>query len=62
MVTEPANDPAYWRQRAYDTRRMAEDMKDALAKETLKEIARSYESIADMATRNKIADGKTNLK
>jgi len=40
------NDPAYWRERAKEARRMAEQLADAFAKETVLDIARSYDTLA----------------
>ena len=40
------NDPAYWRVRAKEARRMAEQLADAFAKETVLDIARSYDNLA----------------
>jgi hypothetical protein len=46
MTTSPINDPAYWRQRAEEARRTADQLHDPLAKKTLLEIARSYEQLS----------------
>jgi len=47
------NDPSYWAQRAQDTRRLASQMQDAVAKEALLAIAKTYERIGAIAqTRN----------
>jgi len=43
------NDPAYWRERAEEARRIAEQLVDAVAKDMMLDIARSYESLAKMA-------------
>jgi hypothetical protein len=40
------NDPAYWRERAEKARRTAEQLADAFAKQTLLDIAHSYEKLA----------------
>ena len=40
------NDPAYWRERADETRRVAGQMADAFAKQTLLDIARYYDNLA----------------
>jgi hypothetical protein len=54
MVTEPFNDPQYWRSRARDARRLAEDMKDGFTRDALREIAQSYEALAQLAERGTI--------
>ena len=46
MTASPINDPAYWRQRAEEARRIADQLDDPLAKKTLLEIARSYERLS----------------
>jgi hypothetical protein len=58
MVTEPLNDPQYWRRRAEETRRMAAEMKDGAAKDTLREIAQSYDNLAALAERITLIDAK----
>ena len=40
---------AYWRDRAEEARAMADEMKDTVAKATMREIARKYETMADRA-------------
>jgi len=40
------NDPAYWRERAEEARRIAEQLADAAAKQTMLEIAHSYDYLA----------------
>jgi hypothetical protein len=46
MKRVPINDPAYWRERAEEARRIAEELADAVAKQTMLEIARSYDNLA----------------
>ena len=48
MTASPINDPAYWRQRAEEARRIAEQLDDPLAKKTLLEIAFSYEQLSTL--------------
>lgn len=43
------NSPAYWRRRGEETRRLANKLADATAKQTLMEIAEFYEQLAVMA-------------
>lgn len=43
------NDPALWRQRAEEARRMAEQVADADARQALREVAASYERLARLA-------------
>ena len=54
MDVNPINDPVHWRKRASDARRQAEDAADEASKETLRQIARSYEHIAEIAERRMI--------
>jgi hypothetical protein len=54
MKRQPINDPAYWRERADDARRMAEQMADAFAKQTLLDIARSYDNL-EALTKTRLA-------
>jgi hypothetical protein len=42
------NGPAYWRQRAREARCDADKFDDPSVKETLLNIAKSYESVADL--------------
>ena len=50
------NDPSYWQQRAQDTRRLARQMQDAVAKEALLEIATTYERIGAIAQSRRIGN------
>lgn len=43
------NSPAHWRKRAEETRRLANRLVDPTAKQTVMEIAQSYEQLAVMA-------------
>jgi hypothetical protein len=43
------NDPGYWRERAREALRIAEELADAVAKQTMLEIARSYDNLAVLA-------------
>jgi hypothetical protein len=44
-----ANDPAHWRRRAEEAQRIADQLDDPVAKETMRDIARSYEQLALLA-------------
>ena len=46
MKRQSINDPAYWRERAVEVRLIANQVTDALAKQTLLDIARSYDGLA----------------
>jgi hypothetical protein len=46
MKQLPINDPAYWRERAEEARRIAEQLADAVAKDMMLDIARSYDNLA----------------
>jgi hypothetical protein len=43
------DDPAHWRKRAEEARRIADELEDSLAKRTMLEIAQSYEKLAARA-------------
>src|SRR5215470_10639539 len=49
MKQLPINDPAYWRERAEEARRIAEQLVDAVAKDMMLDIARSFDSLAKIA-------------
>ena len=49
MKQLPINDPAYWRERAEEARRIAEQLADAVAKDMMLDIARSYDNLAKIA-------------
>lgn len=44
--TPPQDSPAYWRRRAEEARRAAEQMVDRVSKRTLLDIAEAYEKLA----------------
>jgi hypothetical protein len=44
-----ANDPAHWRRRAEEARRIADQLDDPIAKKTMRDIATSYERLALLA-------------
>jgi len=46
MNKPPIDDPHYWRERAEAARRIAEQLADAVAKQTMLDIARSYDNLA----------------
>src|SRR5215467_1390516 len=46
MKRLPIEDPQYWRERAEEARRIAEQLADAVAKQTMLDIARSYDNLA----------------
>jgi hypothetical protein len=59
MDTSTENtDPAFWRERAEEARRMAEQLSDAVAQQTLRDIAEGYEQLAKLAEARQ-ATGKT---
>jgi hypothetical protein len=39
------DDPLYWRERAEEARRIAEQLAEAVAKQTMLDIARSYDNL-----------------
>lgn len=42
------NDPAHWRERAEEARRLADEFSDPSAKRTLLDIAAAYERLAEL--------------
>ena len=48
-MTDLLKDPAHWRERAEDARRVAETLTDPKARQTMLEIAESYERLAERA-------------
>src|ERR1700751_2057163 len=44
--SRPINDPVFWRQRAEEARRLAEQMKDEMAKQTMLMVAEVCDSFA----------------
>jgi hypothetical protein len=47
------HDPEHWRRRAEESRRIAERLDDPAAKQTMLEIAASYEQLAILAAKGK---------
>jgi hypothetical protein len=43
------DDPEHWRQRAEQSRRLADQMNDAISKETMLTIAKDYDRLAERA-------------
>jgi hypothetical protein len=43
------NDPSHWRERANETRGLAERLTDAVARDRMLEVAAAYERMADRA-------------
>jgi hypothetical protein len=54
MKQPPINDPAYWRERAREARRIAEQLADAAAKQTMREVAQSYDKLAIIALAHQV--------
>ena len=50
------NSPAHCRKRAEETRRLANQLADAKAKQTLMDIAESYEQLATLAETRALGD------
>ena len=46
MKQLPINDPDYWRERAEEARRIAEQLTDEFSKQTMLKIAKSYDNLA----------------
>jgi len=49
------NDPAHWRRRARETRSIADQLDDPVAKQKMLEVAQHYEQIAAIAERHPVA-------
>ena len=50
-MAAPARDPSYWRDRAEEARVLAERLADEGAQETLRQVARCYDRLADRVQR-----------
>jgi hypothetical protein len=48
-MTDLLKDPAHWRERAEEARRVAETLADPKARQTMLEIAGNYERLAERA-------------
>jgi hypothetical protein len=48
-MTDLLKDPAHWRERAEEARRVAETLADPAARRTMLEIAESYDRLAERA-------------
>jgi hypothetical protein len=46
FVSIPVNDPAYWRKRVEETRALADEMTDVLAKIRMLKLVKDYEELA----------------
>jgi hypothetical protein len=46
FVPIPVNDPVYWRKRAKETRALADEMTDVLAKLRMLKLVQDYEELA----------------
>ena len=59
MTKSPlVGDPSHWQRRAEEARRIADQLDDPIAKQTMREIAISYERLAALA-RSKLTDKST---
>jgi hypothetical protein len=55
LGTRMIDDPSHWRQRAQEARAEADKLGDASMKQTMLEIAASYERLAEIAERRTTA-------
>jgi hypothetical protein len=51
-MDDTIDDPNHWLERAKDARAIAKQLKDEAMRNIMEDIAKSYERIADHATRN----------
>jgi len=51
MTSHPINDPEHWRKRAEQMRALAQGIKDAQSKITIRRIANEYDKLAERAER-----------
>jgi len=54
-ISPEITDPAYWRRRAQQARRMAEQLSDPFARQTLEEIAANCDQLADLTAARRTA-------
>ena len=60
MSKQPSiDDPAYWRQRATESRRIADRLDDPVQKSTMLEIVDGYNQLAELAEKRRVAKPKT---
>jgi hypothetical protein len=60
MSKQPSiDDPTYWRQRAIESRRIANRLDDPVQKSTMLEIAGGYDQLAELAEKRQAAKRKT---
>jgi hypothetical protein len=52
------DDPDYWRQRATESRRIADRLDDPAQQKTMLEIAEGYEQLAELAEKRRAAKAK----
>jgi hypothetical protein len=55
-VSSEITDPAYWRQRAEEARRLAEQLSDPVAQQTLEDIAANCEQLAELTAARRTAE------
>ena len=55
-VNSAITDPAYWRQRAEEARRIAEQLSDPVSQQTMRDIAAAYEQLAEIAQARRAAE------
>ena len=55
-VNSEITDPAYWRQRAEEARRIAEQLSDPVSQQTMRDIAAAYEQLAEIAQARRAAE------
>jgi hypothetical protein len=59
MSKQPSiDDPAYWRQRAVESRRIADRLDDPVQKSSMLEIASGYDQLTELAEKRRDAKAK----
>ena len=54
---ERTNDPAFWRQRADEARRMVDQLSDPAEQQAMREVAASYDKLAKLAEEGPLKQG-----
>jgi hypothetical protein len=55
-VSSEITDPAYWRRRAEEARRLAKQLSDPVARQTLQDIAANCDQLAEITAARRTAE------